>query len=314
LDFESPGAHGTEVVEVIMNSRRILRNAVCFLILCSILNMGCWGRKFFNMPGETIDASTKIDSLLDENALLQRRVYMIEEDLREQREYERNVNAQVKLDLEALMDQVNALQQGLREYGLESSYKQDWGRSRAPDTLSVEESAGSPGRVGDSTAVSGTGRVEDAGDSAADAVVRDSVASGTVVDTTGAAPPHPVEMHRQIYLDLSRGNYDLALEESALFLEEYPDHNLSEEVIFMRGECYLEQERHFDALKEFSTILQRYPHGRKVPATLFRMVEAYRSIGEDEIAAGIARRLIKEHPYSEEAKAAEEQYRDLLTE
>ncbi len=135
-------------------------------------------------------------------------------------------------------------------------------------------------------------------------------------DTTGAGDtaivPQPEEIHRQVYLDYSRGEYQLAIEESQLFLDDYSDHPLVQEIIFIRGECFMGQEKFFDALKEFSRILQEFPGGKRVPASLLRMAVAYENIGETEVAAGIVRRLVREHPYSEEAALAEERYKDLL--
>ena len=96
--------------------------------------------------------------------------------------------------------------------------------------------------------------------------------------------PSPQEIQRQVYLDFSRGEYQLALEGSEVFLEAYPDHPLGEEVHFIRGECFIEQDKHFDSLKEFSIILKRYPHGNRVPAALLRMAVSYEKTGQSGLA------------------------------
>ena len=287
---------------------------------------GCWGRKFFRMPRETIDTSTKVDSLLKENARLQRRVYLLEMGLNEQQDYNRTVSAQTKIDLEELMDQMNALQQMLREAMPGVSFGYQPGRRAEVDAAGTaaaqpgpgggpadeggpsdvvgEDAAGadvSPGTTGEGTERVGTGT-----ETPAD--------SGAAVPGSGIVVPGPDEFQRQIYLDFSRREFQLALEESDLFLGEYPDHPLGEDIRLIRGECYMEQDKHFDALKEFSILLQQYPNGRKVPAALFRMAVSYERIGEREIAAGVVRRLIREHAYSEEAGAAEERFADLLNE
>jgi TolA-binding protein len=133
-------------------------------------------------------------------------------------------------------------------------------------------------------------------------------------DVSARTVPPPDEIHRQVYLDFSRREYQLALEESDLFLKGYPDHPLGEEIRLIRGECFMEQDEYFDAIKEFSILLQQYPNGQKIPAALFRMAISYERIEEREIAAGVVRRLIREHPYSEEASAAQERFADLLNE
>jgi len=122
--------------------------------------------------------------------------------------------------------------------------------------------------------------------------------------------PAPEEMYRQIYLDFSRMEYEIALEESEEFLREYPGDPMTEEVRFVRGECYLELDKDHDALREFSTILQDYPRGRKTPAVLLRMAITYDRTGDSELAQGVADRLLREYPDSEEAAEVRERFGD----
>jgi len=136
-------------------------------------------------------------------------------------------------------------------------------------------------------------------------------------DTAGAimAPAPPAEeLFRQIYLDYNRREYQVALEGSESFLAEYPDDPLVEEVLFIKGQCLMEQTDYVDALKEFSTLLQQYPRGKRAPGALLRMAVSYDAMGQKELAAGVVRRLLKEYPHSEEAKAAEERFAGILME
>jgi TolA-binding protein len=283
-----------------MKSKSSSYGIVCILLACTVVFGGCWGSKFVNAPGETLETSVKVDSLLQENAKLQWRIHDLQKDLQAERDYSRAANAQLKLDIEEIKDQLNALQQAQRDAAGGSGYQAPQQRVR-------------PGEEPE----------QDEGDSAPPGVAADSVSgtdggAATQPDTATAgssdAIPSSVEIHRQVYLDFSRGEYELALEESEVFLEAYPDDPLGEEIHFLRGECFSELNRHFDALKEYSLILQQYPGSSRVPACLFRMAVSYEYIGEREIAAGIVRRLIREYPYSEEAGAAEDRFRDLLEE
>ena len=256
---------------------------------------GCWGRKFFRMPGESLETSAKTDSLLRVNRELTVRLEAMERSYERQQEYSRRTNAQLKMDIEELKDQINMLQEmlrysersegtiGLREPTPQPRDEGERSREEAADSLLVEEAA------------------------ASDSLEADSLRAASVV-------PPAEEIHRQVYLDFSRGEFQLALEESEVFLEEYTGHRLTQEVLFIRGECFMEQEKYFDALKEFSRILQDYPSGSRVPPSLLRMAIAYEAIGEREIAGGIVRRLIREHPYSEEAAVAEDRFGELLQE
>jgi len=281
-----------------MSANRHVHLVACLLVAAMLAQTGCWGRKFFRMPGESLETSAKADSLLKVNNDLRRRLAALERSLDQRQEYSRRTNAQLKIDIEELKDQINMLQEMLRSTGR------------------FEEAAGIRDRVRPSRrdAGDGTGRTADTYPAGGTSVTPDSALADSLGTPAAQVVPPPEEIHRQTYLDFSRGEFQLALEESEVFLDEYPDHRLLQEVLFIRGECFMEQEKYFDALKEFSRILQDFPSGGRVPAALLRMAIAYESIGEREIAAGIVRRLVREHPYSGEAAVAEDRFGELLKE
>ena len=300
-------------------SRWKSRTGTCaLLVLLIAIEGGCWGRKFFHMPAETMSTAAKVDSLLLENAALRSRISVIEQTLREDQEFARGANAQLKMDLEELKDQLNALQEMLREAQESSPFKPAERRRPArTDTTGARGAALAENR-GTALARSPGSSPGDTLGAAIGSLDRDSLSGiGGATDTAGAlaapAPP-PEDLYRQIYLDFSRREYPLALEESESFLAEYPDDPLGEEVLFIRGQSLMEQIRYADALKEFSTILQRYPRGKRAPGALLRMAVSYDATGQKELAAGVVRRLLKEHPNSEEAKTAAERFSTIIGE
>jgi TolA-binding protein len=262
------------------------------------------------MPRETIATSTKVDSLLRANAELQLRMYQLEKRLEEEQQIGRSFNAQMKLDLEEIKDQLNALHQALADAGVAAAYRYERPAGGRETARAGYPGPGASWGTEDEAAAGGDSMIVPAGEGAG-AATGDTAGVGR---ERGGAVPSPEEIHHQIYLDFSRREYQLALEESDIFIEAYPDHPLGEEVRFIRGESLLEQQKYFDALNEFATILQLYPRGKKVPAVLLRMAISYEKIGEEEIAAGVVKRLRREYPYSEEAAIAEERFRDLLEE
>ncbi len=276
-----------------MKNNALYGRWLLLLLLFVIMNGGCWGRKFFHAPGVTIETSARVDSLLGENYDLQRRISRIEKMLSAQQEYSRGVNAQLKIDLEELKDQLNVLTQILEENERTIAWKSK------PDRESI-------GEADRKNVVSSPDSVFLTGDETSSV---DSLQS-----EEKAVIPLPEEMHRQLYLDFSRMEYQIAVEESESFLAEYPDHPLGEEVRFIRGECFMELEKYFDALKEFSAILQEYPGRGKTPSVLLRIAISYEKIGDRDLAAGVVRRLIREYPGSEEAVVARERFSDMLDE
>jgi TolA-binding protein len=251
----------------------------------SLLLGGCWGREYWNAPEATLATEAKVDSLLGENAILQRRLYHLETMLEGQQEQLRVSGARTSMDLEEIKDQINALSVMIEE----ERYVSSQGNVRHPSAqvAAVQENAPSP----DSLSGDGGGAV-------------------SLPDSAGPAisVPVPEEMYRQIYLDFSRMEYDIALDESEVFLREYPGDPMTEDVRFIRGECYLELDKDHDALREFSTILQDYPRGKKTPAVLLRMAITYEKTGDSELAQGVVGRLMREYPASEEAAEAKERF------
>jgi TolA-binding protein len=251
----------------------------------ALLLGGCWGRSFWNAQESALATEAKVDSLLGENAILQRRIYHLETMLEGQQEQLRRSGARTSMDLEEIKDQINALYVILEEE--QQAPVQRSVRHPSVQAPVIPDTASSP----DSLPVEGDGAVS----------FPDS-------SSESASLPSPEEMYRQIYLDFSRMEYDIALEESEIFLREYPGDPMTEDVRFVRGECFLELGKDHDALKEFSTVLQDYPRGRKTPAVLLRMAITYDRTGDSQLAQGVAGRLIREYPDSEEAAEARERF------
>jgi len=268
--------------------RPVIRILVLVSVFAAVLVFGgCWGRQYWSAPESTLATETKVDSLLGENAILQRRIYHLETMLEGQQEQLRRSGARTSMDLEEIKDQINALYVMLEE-GQQAPVQRTVRHPSAQIPV-IPDMASSP----DSLPVTG-GEAVSLSDSAAAAV----------------SVPAPEEMYRQIYLDFSRMEYEIALEESEEFLREYPGDPMTEEVRFVRGECYLELDKDHDALQEFSTILQDYPRGRKTPAVLLRMAITYDRTGDSELAQGVADRLLREYPDSEEAAEVRERFGD----
>ena len=264
----------------------VIRLLAAALMSAAALSVGgCWGRSFWNAQEATLAIDSKVDSLLEENAILQRRVYHLETLFEGQQEQLRRSGARTSMDLDEIKDQLDALFAALDE-GYQPEVRSSV-RHPSVQTPVIPDTASSP----DSLPVAGDGAV-------------------TAGDTMSAAldVPAPEEMYRQIYLDFSRMEYEIALEESEAFLREYPGDPMTEDVRFVRGECYLELGRDHDALREFSSILQDYPRGKKTPAVLLRMAITYDRTGDSELANGVAGRLMREYPDSEEAAEARERF------
>jgi TolA-binding protein len=304
-----------------MERWRLRAGATALVLLVVFVGSGCWGRKFFRMPEETLRTATKVDSLLEENAVLKERIASLEDELRTQQDFARSSNAERRLELEELKDQLNALRELLRETQQNQPARSERRRVASPDTSGVRTSppvaseTSTAATTAPMTSPAGQGSIASTPPAAShDTTVAVKRGAGAADTAAGSAAPAPENLYRQIYLDYNRKEYQLALDESEAFLKEYPGDPLGEDVLFIRGSCLMELQNYFDALKEFSNLMQAYPQGRRVPGALLRTAIAYDMLGEREVAAGVVRRLLKEYPRSEEAAAAKERFGALLRE
>ena len=123
--------------------------------------------------------------------------------------------------------------------------------------------------------------------------------------------PSDMQLYRQAYLYFNRGNYELAVEELDILINNYPNDPLYESALFLKGESFFEKGDYFDAIKQFSMILSSFPGGKNVPGALLRMALAYEKVGDHDMAIVIARRLIREYPYTDESAVAKDHFKEL---
>ena len=107
---------------------------------------GCWGRDFWNAQEATLAIDSKVDSLLEENAVLQRRVYHLETLLEGQQEQIRRNGAVTSMDLEEIKDQIDALivmiEENSRQVPVRTSVRHPSARIvETPDTTAAADSA-----------------------------------------------------------------------------------------------------------------------------------------------------------------------------
>jgi len=282
------------------------------LLLFAVMNAGCWGAKFFEMPQRSIDVSSAVDTVLAREKNLEKRLDSLQKQFDLQQEYSRRTAASTKMDIEGVKDQLNAVRQLLLESSMAGSSQ---GYKGTPANRSELQKVQQPIEKDNQDSLK-TIPESDSLSADSDSISGSGAGTQSPVDLASAEVPVNIPtadvIFRQIYLDFSRMEYQIALDDSKLFLKEYQEDPLAQEVIFIRGECLIEQNKYFDALKEFSQILKKYPNGKKVPAALLRMAIAYDKIGDSDLAAGIIRRLVRDYPYSEETAVAKEKFSEML--
>lgn len=113
------------------------------------------------------------------------------------------------------------------------------------------------------------------------------------------------------YLDVTRGNYDLAVAGFREFLKNYPSSSLADNAQYWIGEAFYAREKHAEALAEFLKVVEEYPNQDKVPAAMYKAGLCHQKLGDRAKAAETWRQLASKYSRSNEASLARERLKEL---
>jgi tol-pal system protein YbgF len=119
----------------------------------------------------------------------------------------------------------------------------------------------------------------------------------------------PEAVYQTAYNDYLNRNYDLAILAFRNFLNSFPSSNLADNAQYWIGECYYAQKQFDQALVEFEKVLTLYPDGDKSVSALLKKGLTYLETGDVQRGRSVLETLIDTHPYSSEAKIAEDRLR-----
>ncbi len=125
-------------------------------------------------------------------------------------------------------------------------------------------------------------------------------------DTSVAQPGafDPGELYDLALRDYQRGNYDVAVRQFTQYIEYFPDSDLADDAQYYIGDCYYTQSLYTQALDAYEMLLDAYPDGNKVPATLLKIAFIKVARKEQPEARSYLERVIGEFPDTEEAQLA----------
>ena len=125
-------------------------------------------------------------------------------------------------------------------------------------------------------------------------------------DTSVAQPRSvdPAELYDLALRDYQQGSYDVAVRQFIQYIEYFPDSELADDAQYYIGDCYYTQSLYTQALDAYEMLLDAYPDGNKVPATLLKI--AFIKVARKELpeARTYLERVIGDFPDTEEAQLA----------
>lgn len=114
------------------------------------------------------------------------------------------------------------------------------------------------------------------------------------------------EIYRMAKQAFDQGDSDGARKKFQELIEKFPKSERADNAQFWIGEIYYREKWYEKAILEYQKVIENYPNGNKVPASLLKQGLAFLNLGDKNNSRLILEELIKKHPKSNEAKIAKD--------
>ena len=132
--------------------------------------------------------------------------------------------------------------------------------------------------------------------------------------SSGAPDADPGQMYENAFLDVRKGNYELAIGQLRDLLTYYGQSEYAPNAHYWIGECFysmagtgaVDDGRHYydSAVVEFTYLVENYAQSDRLPTALYKLGRCYEELGDLRRAKELYGRVVDEHPKSLEAKPA----------
>jgi len=102
------------------------------------------------------------------------------------------------------------------------------------------------------------------------------------------------------------GDFEAARKGFSEIIKQFPESEQVDNAQFWIGETYYREKWYEKAILEYQKVIENYPKGNKVPASLLKQGFAFFNIGDKANSRLILQELVEKHPSSHEAKIASE--------
>jgi tol-pal system protein YbgF len=119
------------------------------------------------------------------------------------------------------------------------------------------------------------------------------------------------EIYKSAKQALVQNDFETAREGFGQLLKRYPKSSQADNAQFWIGETYYLEKWYEKAILEYQKVIEKYPKGNKVPASLLKQGFAFSSLGDKANTRLILTELVKKYPKSNEAKIAKQKLKRL---
>ncbi len=136
-----------------------------------------------------------------------------------------------------------------------------------------------------------------------------------VSDTTPTKQVKKRASEDDVYLSAKKaydkGDFNAARKGFQEFIKQYPKSKNADNAQFWIGEIYYREKWYEKAILEYQKVIETYPKGNKVKASLLKQGFAFSNLGDKANARLILSELIKKYPKSNEAKIAKRKLKGI---
>ena len=108
-----------------------------------------------------------------------------------------------------------------------------------------------------------------------------------------------------------QGDFETAKKGFNQIITEYPKSEHADNAQFWIGEIYYREKWYEKAILEYQKVIENYPKGNKVPASLLKQGFAFLSLGDKANARLILNELAKKYPKTNEGKIAAQKLKEI---
>ncbi len=278
---------------------------------------GCYGTKTLRQPITVEEIASDVGEIRAAQENIEYDIQKLEEQVGAQSETIQALQAENQYLYKELEDKLASIDAKLQDViGRNTGFSGNspyWSGAADSDRDSNDSYSGTPdwtGAADDDDGGSGGGweNLDD------DVDQGNSSGSGSVLDREYVSDPGDGQSKRvydQAYLDLTRGNYSLAILGFKEYLRREPSSELSDNAQYWIGESYYMRNDFKQAIREYGKVVDNHGSGDRAPASLYKLGLAKLQLGERADGVDYLRRVYETYPETEEARLARDKLDSL---
>jgi tol-pal system protein YbgF len=273
-----------------------------FLIpaLCAGVVAGCAAQK------DVSSLDTRLSEIELREAQERRRLETTAQTRQEQEQMIRRQTATLRAEIEQLREELRLVNGRLEE--LEYTFKQQKGApGEAQEMRSDAISAIDERTRANEQRLTQVENYLNLGSEAS----QQAAAGGAVSKIKTGKPLGDEELYRSAKQAFDQGDLEAARSGFEELIQRYPQSKHADNSQFWIGEIYYRDKWYEKAILEYQKVIENYPNGNKVPASLLKQGLAFQNIGDNANARLILEELAKKYPQSNEAKIAAEKLKNM---